>query len=55
MATAKDKSLGKASAEPLNAWGQDAKTAKAERKRLRTEKKMKSFMKGHEARYKAGY
>lgn len=41
--------------EPLNAWGQDAKTAKGIRKYLRQGKSMKSFMKGAEARHKAGY
>jgi hypothetical protein len=32
-------------AEPLNAWGQDAKTAKAVRKQLRMERKHKAYVK----------
>jgi hypothetical protein len=39
--------------ESLNAWGQDAKTAKAERKRLSMAKKMKAFSKGADSRIKA--
>lgn len=41
--------------EPLNAWGQDAKTAKGVRKHLRQEKAMKAFRKGSNARFNAGY
>lgn len=41
--------------EVLNAWGQDAKTAKGVRKYLRQEKSMKSFRKGASARHAAGY
>ena len=51
----KTKALKKVGSEELNAWGQDAKTAKGERKRLRHERSMKTFRKGAEARWKAGY
>ena len=34
--------------EPLNAWGQDAKTAKAERKRLRQERASRAYMKAQQ-------
>ena len=52
---AKSKALKEKKGEPLNAWGQDAKTAKEVRKRLAHEKKMKSFNKHADERYKAGY
>lgn len=51
----KSKALENKKAEPLNAWGQDAKTAKEVRKRLRQEKASKAFMKHADARHKAGY
>ena len=38
--------------EKLNAWGQDAKTAKEVRKRLRQEKKAKAFMKAQQKQVK---
>lgn len=53
---AKSKALqGKSGDEALNAWGQDAKTAKGIRKHLRQEKAMKAFQKGAGARHAAGY
>lgn len=53
---AKAKALSKkVNGETLNAWGQDAKTAKMVRSHLRKEKKMKSFMRGASARHDAGY
>lgn len=39
----------------LNAWGQDAKTAKAERSRLRKDKSIKTFLKHSVERRNAGY
>lgn len=54
--SAKSKALqGKSGDEALNAWGQDAKTAKGIRKHLRQEKAMKAFQKGAGARHAAGY
>ena len=57
MTNAKNKAIEKKkeSTEPLNAWGQDAKTAKGERKRLRQEKAFKSFNKHAVERHNAGY
>jgi hypothetical protein len=52
---AKSKALEGAKKESLNAWGQDAKTAREIRGHLRKEKKMKSFMKHADERFNAGY
>ena len=53
--SAKSKALEGMKHESLNAWGQDAKTAKEVRKHLSQAKKMKSFNKHAGERFNSGY